>query len=276
MTTQTDTRQRTRPMTNVETEAIREYYEMAMKPWDIVAYTNDNAVKLDAWLKTRIQFDSIIADIESRLINQQNQHQPDHSNQPQPNQPQPNKPQPNKPEEPIVIRVNGKNWTFDSDKTITVGRIDFTDIPLGAMANGTSRLHAIIRRFGNQLVVVDVGSYSGIRLVERSVDGAPCERSKSGDRRPLIIGIHEHAIFTLGPNLRMTVNPKECVLMLSLRCTGTRDFRGQCGHFICCGQCAIDWRMHSNQGETCPQCRAPFFGPAAKFNTDHAKTCVKL
>lgn len=260
MITQTNNKQRTQPMTAVETEAIREYYEMAMKPWDAVAYTNDMATKLDTWHKTRSQFDSIISDIESRLqlsnasTNEQK-------------------------EEPIVIRINGKNWTFDSDKTITVGRIDFTDIPLADVdvrLNGTSRLHAIIRRFGNQLVIMDVGSYSGIRLIERSVDGAPCERSQPGDRRPLIIGIHEHAIFKLGPNLRMTVNPKECVLMLSLRCTGTRDFRGQCGHFICCGQCATDWRVHSNQGETCPQCRAPFFGPAAEFNADHAKTCVKL
>lgn len=259
--TQHDPRQLTTCMTEVEKEAMREYYENAMIPWDL-ANANVNTFhqyipKIDAWGKVKEQFDSVISEIEKNLpgidANQNTVSSPT--------------------EEDIVIRVENKNYTFKPSQTITVGRISLTDIPLKDISNGTSRLHAVIKRFGEQLVIMDVGSYSGIKLLERSNEEAPCERSKPGDRRPLIIGAKEHAIFMLGPSVKMIINPKECILMLSLQCNGIRDFKGQCGHFICCTQCANQW---ANQNQLlCPMCRAPFYGPNAASNTDQLKTMCK-
>ena len=142
-------------------------------------------------------------------------------------------------------------YTFSTNDLITVGRIPYTDIILDAV--NTSRLHAVIKCFNDKILIMDVGSYAGIILKDRSEDG-PLGASERSHRRPFVIGIDETAIFYLGKET-IIINPKECIIM-GPNCTNLRNFRGQCGHFICCVKCAEDWQEQSTE---CPECRQPFF-----------------
>jgi hypothetical protein len=173
----------------------------------------------------------------------------------------------------VVLRVDGRNYPLSTD-CITIGRVPMNDIVLDETKAMTSRLHAIVLRFGRCLAIVDVGSFCGIECCERSKKGAPLETSSGSDRRPLIVEDDETAVFRLGPSI-LTVNPKECVIM-GPQCTGTRNFYGQCGHFICCVACARDWSAGMrDESVPCPICRQPFFGVDAAFDAEHVHTALQ-
>lgn len=248
----------TRAMNDEETEAFREYYENAMEPLNTAKRGSSSQELTIAWQKVRNRFDLVIEGIEHRL-------QTEKSIQAFTSECALEK----NCAGDVVLRVDGVNYSL-CDQTLTIGRIEFCDIPLSSYP-GASRLHAIVRRFGDKIVVMDVGSLLGIEMRERSNLSAPCETSAPSDRRPLVVDASETAVFSLGPHVALTVNPKPCIIMAS-RCTGTRNFRGHCGHFICCVACADEWREEGTAGLDCPQCREPFFGTNAALAVEHVHT----
>lgn len=243
----------TRGMTQQESEEFRAFYERLMEPWDTVSQSSDKALQESVWKSVLAQFDTVVTEIKQLLAKDNAEFVESEQKE-------------------VVLRVCGTNYVMGKDcNSKTIGRVPFTDIALASRLGGASRLHAVVHRFGNLLAIFDVGSYSGIICLERSNSDAPCEFSVRGDRRPLLIGVDETAVFALGPSVTLTVNPKECVIM-SQSCTGTRNFKGQCGHFVCCVECAKEWRDNRAGNALCPQCREPFYGSGAEQHVEHANT----
>lgn len=154
-----------------------------------------------------------------------------------------------------IIRVEKKNYII-TDEYQTIGRVPLSDIPLtDVISNGGSRLHAFIRRFGQFVVIIDVGSFFGIKCKARSDLSSPRQHSLPKSRRPLIFKSNETVILELG-SVVAVLNPLPCNIMSST-CTGYSNFVGQCGHFICCINCADAWREREM---SCPVCRGRFYG----------------
>ena len=129
----------------------------------------------------------------------------------------------------------------------------------------------------NQLVIVDVGSLCGLRVLQRSsASAAPeeaCEPTTAGSavggtvssayeadcslpgcRRPLLVGAAETALVHLG-DLRagctIVLNPKLCLVCMSQPRQVTFN---PCGHFACCADCAERVLAAGARGK-CPLCR---------------------
>jgi len=113
----------------------------------------------------------------------------------------------------ITVAYAGRLFSFDNDEPITIGRLANCDVVLDP--SGTSRLHAIIFRVPAEgtILVVDVGSATGIVTVARSVSSQQLVCSRPDDRYVLDFGTQETAILTLG-TATVTINAKECVVCL--------------------------------------------------------------
>jgi len=143
---------------------------------------------------------------------------------------------------------------FDGQqRVVTIGRAPFNDVSLPRAVTAVSRVHVVVFNVGLFLVLCDVGSRNGFGIVSRS--SAPAGRgdadwSRTGQRRPLMVDLNETVVVSLGGCLRVTINPKDCVVCLARPREGVFD----CGHFVCCRHCAgeLPLSMH-----VCPVCRAP-------------------
>ena len=112
---------------------------------------------------------------------------------------------------------------------------------------GLSRLHAIVYIFPSlaSVLVVDVGSMTGIRTLERSDKTKPLVSSKPEARAVLEFGLKERVVLSLG-GCSIMLNPPQCVVCLDKpRC---RQFQA-CLHFVTCADCA-------SKLVECPICRA--------------------
>ena len=162
---------------------------------------------------------------------------------------------------PVVLRVEKRDYVVGGDKFTTLGRIEFSDIVVQDSAIGRpSRIHAFFRRFGAHVVVFDLGSCLGIVTQARSDTSKAVEKSVPGERRPLIFGAEETAILKMGSSCTVVLNPIPCIIEGNA-CTGYSNFVGECKHFICCVNCAIEWRASATSDATCPVCRRKFYGP---------------
>ena len=113
-----------------------------------------------------------------------------------------------------IIRVEKKNYII-TDEYQTIGRVPLSDIPLtDVISNGGSRLHAFIRRFGQFVVIIDVGSFFGIKCKARSDISSPRQHSLPKSRRPLIFKSNETVILELG-SVVAVLNPLPCNIMSS-------------------------------------------------------------
>ncbi len=145
----------------------------------------------------------------------------------------------------ITVAYDGRLFSFDDNVPITIGRLSSCDVVLDP--RGTSRLHAIIFRVPAEgsILVVDVGSATGILTLARSATLRPMVCSRPDDRYVLDFGAQETAILTLGTAI-LAVNAKECVVCLEKPRAGVLG----CGHHVVCIECL-------NAISRCPVCRAP-------------------
>ena len=261
--THTNCKTPARTMTQVEVDAFRDDYLATMEAWEAAPQDSDSQAA--AWAVVRGRFQTIVDAVLNRLG----------ENHDEANEAKEAK-EAEVPEgecKDVTLRVRGKNYVMEKNCTCkTIGRVLLNDIALDEHSSKTSRLHAIVLRFDRLLVILDVGSLYGIECRERSNQEAPLEKSDKRERRPLTIADDEVAVFLLGDE-SLTVNPKECVIM-SAQCTGTRNFQAQCGHFICCVECARAWQRDKPDDAVvpCPVCREPFFGTNAVLNAEHVRT----
>merc|ERR1719458_1936706 len=107
-----------------------------------------------------------------------------------------------------------------------IGRAPFNDVSLPRAVTAVSRVHVVVFNVGLFLVLCDVGSRNGFGIVSRS--SAPAGRgdadwSRTGQRRPLMVDLNETAVVSLGGCLRVTINPKDCVVCLARPREGVFD-----------------------------------------------------
>jgi len=149
----------------------------------------------------------------------------------------------------IFIAVHDRLYEFDTGdkKYIMVGRkpgcdVLFNEIPY----NGTSRMHTIIFPLPElkMIIVVDMGSLSGITTHKRSSDEKQCVSSLPKSRNVLIFDWEEIVILRMG-QVQVAINPKDCVVCM----VNPRNMTFGCGHHCTCHDC-------SQKITTCPICRA--------------------
>lgn len=235
-------------MTQNEQDSCRQFYLSV-----ISEIYSKNQTK-SGWIEARRQFDQVLEAAENTLKEQSEET--------------------DIKKEEIVLNVDGNLFSFQSDelKNKSIGRIPFTDMPFkNNVLNTVSRLHAIVHAFPSLglIAIIDLGSAYGITMVERSNQEAPLTKSLPNDRRPLVIGINECAVFKMG-SARVTINPKKCIICED----NYRNFVGACGHFICCQECADRWQQQGIGERKCPACNQTFFGPGAVQNAAHAITML--
>jgi hypothetical protein len=150
-------------------------------------------------------------------------------------------------QEAFTVAFENRLFEFDAARynTVLIGRMSDCDVPLPKAAVDTSRVHAVVFLFpaSRQVMVVDVGSASGIRTTKRS-SGASVLSSKPRERSILVFEWGEVAVLLLG-SLQVCLNPKLCVICLEHPRALTF---AACSHFVCCGACAAKVAF-------CPLCR---------------------
>lgn len=237
----------TQILNSQEQDETRRNYEQAMKPWEEAKkyisnnYVNEELLQ-EGWQETWAEFKTILDEIEENLVIQG--YEASSSGD-------------------FMIRINGHNYEFKDESLVTIGRIQYNNIEI--RADGTSRLHAIIRIFGDKIVIMDVGSYYGIKCVERSGEGLPLLESKDGERRPLIFDKDETVKLELGPYTSLVLSPKECVVCLE----ESRSYLSNCGHFALCETCA---EILIAREDPCPLCRRPLEGPYSRHGIHRVMT----
>lgn len=145
----------------------------------------------------------------------------------------------------ITIAYNGELHTFNNNMVITIGRYRGCDIEFPVCATyGSSRLHGLLFLLPeiNKYIVVDMGSLQGIVTEKRSSE-KDCVNSLPKQRNVLVFDFDEIAILRMG-NLRVAVNPKECVVCFER----PRGITYDCGHHVVCSVC-------NESIADCPICR---------------------
>jgi hypothetical protein len=131
---------------------------------------------------------------------------------------------------------------------ITIGRYPGCDILPSAqyMNDAMSRLHAIVYLFPmiGIVLVVDVGSFTGIVTVKRASTTAQCISSVPSLRQVLSFGWKEGVLLRLG-TFTVQLWAKACVVCLSRPRNQTF---AQCRHYCVCEQCV-------QRLDKCPVCR---------------------
>lgn len=152
------------------------------------------------------------------------------------------------------IAQSNQYFTFDKNY-ILIGRKPGCHVAFPEDSyNGTSRMHAMIFPLPelNMLIVVDMGSLSGILTQKRSSD-KQLVHSFAKSRNVLIFDWNEVVILKMG-SIEVGINTKECVVCM----TNPRSVTFGCGHNSTCDSC-------SQKLETCPICRAQINNKKAGF-----------
>lgn len=148
----------------------------------------------------------------------------------------------------IIHEDSNETYEFDASQqhVILIGRRAEADVKL-TQTNGCSRLHAVIYLFPqlDKVLIVDVGSASGITMLQRRTPNAPLQHSTPSDRRNIELPFGESCKLQLGSQTIM-LTPLECIVCLS----SPRSCRLECGHFVSCDDC-------TSQLDSCPVCTNP-------------------
>jgi hypothetical protein len=143
----------------------------------------------------------------------------------------------------MTITYDGNYYTFNSsDRVIFVGRSEGCNINLECTC--TSRIHALIYLLPEMdtILVVDVGSQSGIKTVSRS-SGQEIMHSLPYKRNVLSFKWNEIVILELGIK-KIVLNCKDCLICMEK----PRSYKFSCNHYAVCDSCV-------NKITTCPICR---------------------
>lgn len=147
------------------------------------------------------------------------------------------------------------DWLLLQDgKPYFMGKKQWSDLVLPGDCD-VSRLHCVVMLIGDQVVIVDLGSLSGLVMKSRTRDLA-LESSLPASRRVLVIPSDDFVVFDLGHDVELQINGPSCIACNSAPRTILIE---PCHHFVLCRRCCEAW---TQQHPTCPTCRAP----VAAFN----------
>ena len=178
----------------------------------------------------------------------------------------------------LAVDKTGQHvYEFNLNEPLTVGRknygnrlvLDSERIKMSAAGVEccvTSRIQAVIIYVPvlQQIVIVDLGTELGMRIVDRStatcggVSGSVRTREEdcSGPtgRRPLLMQPDETVVLKFYDNSYLVLNPKLCLICNH----ALRQLRASCGHLVMCKACYLDLSLRQqDQPLACPLCRLP-------------------
>nr|QBK88805.1 MAG: C3HC4 type zinc finger protein [Mimivirus LCMiAC01] len=146
---------------------------------------------------------------------------------------------------PYSISMDGKTYEL-TKSVIIIGRYKECDIIIPQKNHNSSRVHAVVFVQPNRVIVIDPGSFIGIKTMRRS-ENKPLEHSIPRNRKPLVFSRTERFILNFG--VPISFLPKICIVCMDR----PREILEKCNHFLLCGRCHDKWRR---EGGTCPICRA--------------------
>lgn len=123
-----------------------------LKEWDLAEAHADSEMQRQAYSKIRDKFAQFFAQVESAFASiAVSTTSPD--------------------AKPAVLRVEKSDYIIGDDRYITLGRIVYSDVAVRDNAvKRPSRLHACVRRFGEFVVLLDVGSFSALLLPHAAIE----------------------------------------------------------------------------------------------------------
>ena len=149
-----------------------------------------------------------------------------------------------------VISTNGNNYKITKEIT-TVGRHMMCDILSSQNFSDVSRFHAIIFIIENMVLIVDIGSCYGIKMIERESKNSLII-SAPNNRNVIYFDKNEKVSVRFGcSNFTLLFSPKQCVVCLSNPRSLTLE---PCGHMALCVDC---YQHIMNNDRLCPLCRIP-------------------
>jgi hypothetical protein len=153
-----------------------------------------------------------------------------------------------KPSE-IEISCNKQLYRFDANEqtVVSIGRRSGCDIVVrNEYLSRVAALIYLLPQF-KQVLVVDVGSVSGLKMVDRNRAESTLAKTMFFDRNVIALDWQESSGFELGCGNSFTVRPQWCVICMAQ----PREVRlNPCRHYILCVRCA-------NRVKTCPWCKLP-------------------
>lgn len=144
------------------------------------------------------------------------------------------------------VKISYGSQIYERQKdVILIGRFKGCDVPISSYNDRkVSRLHAIVfifRKF-SKILVVDVGSFSGIKMLERSSE-TPVVHSLPDNRNVLVLELNEFVKLEMG-SVTLIINPKDCVVCHSNDKNvrfGISKINGKmygCDHYVVCDKCS--------------------------------------
>lgn len=154
----------------------------------------------------------------------------------------------------VSVNIGGEVVVLDKE-VFSVGRLDLCDVtvPASTKANDVSRIHCWIFNLSGGIVVVDGWSLAGTSLIDREGNDKEYPKSLPNERQAFIIPHGEAATLLIGKSVKVTLNPKLCVVCLER----PRSVRLECGHQAFCLDCMLQHLDHVPCIRACPLCRAP-------------------
>jgi len=132
----------------------------------------------------------------------------------------------------------------------TVGREPWNDVVVSCPC--ISRLHLVAFIYPTRIVLIDGWSKCGTKVLERGNQAAEMPSSMPGSRRAIVIPRGEPVTLELGPDAKITFDPKPCAICYEKM----RSVRYRCGHLVACEGCHQSMLQQSrNAVYPCPTCR---------------------
>lgn len=147
----------------------------------------------------------------------------------------------------IAYQHTSYRFQVSDSNTLIIGRRSECDVQiLDAAVSRVAALLYLLPQW-NQLLVVDVGAFYGIKITDRDNNNNKQNerRSKMFNRRVFSLEWHESGVIEISPSISFTIMPKQCVICYE----NPRSICFQpCMHFVTCLRCSRRFRH-------CPICK---------------------
>ena len=148
---------------------------------------------------------------------------------------------------PYSIGMNGKTYEL-TKPIITIGRYEKCDITTDSKNTFVSRLNAIVFVQPSRIIVIDPGSFRGIKTIMRENANKSLEKSIPHRHKPLVFGRTEKFVLELGIGVSISFSPKICIVCMDR----PREILQVCGHYCMCRLCFLKLKKISMK---CPICK---------------------
>lgn len=107
----------------------------------------------------------------------------------------------------VLVKLRDRSdakLNFSCNDVVIAGRSPYADIPLDC-DHYASRVHFVLFCVDDYVVLLDIGSYYGLRTLSRSDADKMLVYSRNGDRSPIVLGRTEKATIFLTPRTTIEI-----------------------------------------------------------------------